>query len=230
MKTIVIIGGSSGKGRAVVEQLLEGDNFKVNYSMNATNKGILDQKVMNIDFNVTGNEPLPQIPNEVDAFVYCPGSIQLLPFKRIQSEVFVKDYELNVGGFIRTLQQLLPSLSNVQGSSVVTFSSVAVQRGMNFHSVVASSKGALEALTRSLAAEFAPTIRFNCIAPSLTDTPLAERLLNTDQKRQSSADRHPLKTIGSPNDIASLVTFLISEQSRWITGQIHHIDGGLSVL
>jgi 3-oxoacyl-[acyl-carrier protein] reductase len=230
MKTIVIIGGSSGIGRAVVEQLLEGDNFILNYSKNATNKGILDQKVVNIDFDVTSDEQLPQIPNEVDAFVYCPGSIQLLPFKRIQSEVFVKDYELNVGGFIRTLQQLLPSLSTVEGSSVVTFSSVAVQRGMSFHSIVASSKGALEALNRSLAAEFAPTIRFNCIAPSLTDTPLAERLLNTDQKRQSSADRHPLKTIGSPNDIASMVTFLISEQSRWITGQIHHIDGGLSVL
>lgn len=230
MKTIVIIGGSSGIGRAVIEQLLEGDNFILNYSMNATNKGILDQKVVNINFDVTGVEPLPQIPNEVDAFVYCPGSILLLPFKRIQSDVFVKDYELNVGGFIRTLQQLLPSLSNVEGSSVVTFSSVAVQRGMNFHSVVASSKGALEALTRSLAAEFAPKIRFNCIAPSLTDTPLAERLLNTDQKRQTSADRHPLKTIGSPNDISSMVIFLLSEKSRWITGQIHHIDGGLSVL
>ncbi len=230
MKTYVVIGGSSGIGEATIEQLIENDVIVYNFSRNASMNGILDQRVVNIDFDVNSENTLPEIPSEIDGFVYCPGSIQLLPFKRISIDTFLNDYQLNVGGFIRTLQQVLPSLLKIAGSSVVTFSSVAVKKGMNFHSVVASSKGALESLSRSLAAEYAPAIRFNVIAPSLTDTPLATKLLNTEQKRESSIQRHPMKSIGNASDIASMVTFLLSEKSKWITGQTIHIDGGISTL
>jgi NAD(P)-dependent dehydrogenase (short-subunit alcohol dehydrogenase family) len=107
---------------------------------------------------------------------------------------------------------------------------VAVQTGFNFHSLVASSKGAVEGLTRALAAEFAPKIRVNCIAPSITDTPLAGTLLNTDEKKDANAQRHPLKKIGKPGDLANLASFLLSEKSSWITGQVIHVDGGMSSL
>jgi len=105
-----------------------------------------------------------------------------------------------------------------------------VQQGYNFHSQVATSKGALEGLTRSLAAEFAPKIRVNAIAPSLTNTPLAGKLLSTDEKVKANDDRHPLKRIGEPLDIAQMAAFLLSEKASWITGQILKVDGGMSSL
>jgi NAD(P)-dependent dehydrogenase (short-subunit alcohol dehydrogenase family) len=113
---------------------------------------------------------------------------------------------------------------------MVLFSTVAVQNGFNFHSQVSASKGAIEGLTRALAAELAPGIRVNAIAPSLTDTPLASSLLNTDAKKESNAERHPLKRIGNPEDIAHMAHLLLSDRSAWVSGQVLHVDGGISTL
>jgi len=171
-----------------------------------------------------------QIPEveSLDGLVYCPGSINLKPFHRIKPEAFVDDFNLQVVGAIKAAQAALPLLKKGTNPSIVLFSTVAVQSGFPFHSQVAASKGALEGLTRALAAEFAPTIRVNCIAPSITDTPLAERLLSSDEKREANAQRHPLKEIGNPDDIAHTATFLLSPKAKWITGQILHVDGGMS--
>jgi NAD(P)-dependent dehydrogenase (short-subunit alcohol dehydrogenase family) len=142
---------------------------------------------------------------------------------------FEKDMQINVYGAIKTIKALLPKL-NKNDSSIVMFSTVAVQQGMPFHASVAAAKGAVEGLTRSLAAEFAPGIRVNCIAPSLTDTPMAARLLGNDARREASEQRHPLKRIGSPADIAGMATVLLSPESSWMSGQIIGIDGGMSAL
>ena len=113
---------------------------------------------------------------------------------------------------------------------LLLFSTVAVQTGLPFHSQIAASKGAVEGLTKALAAEFAPKIRVNCIAPSLTNTPLAASLLNTAEKVEANAQRHPLKRIGTTEDIANMAMFLLSEKASWVTGQIMHVDGGFSTI
>ena len=228
MKNHLIIGGSSGIGKALAEKLVsEGHNVIATYHSNEIASSA------NLTYNsldVTSEFSLDFIPDQIDSIVYCPGSINLKPFKRIKDEDFVSDFNLQVLGAIKVIKAALPALQKSQNPSIVLFSTVAVQSGFNFHSQVSVSKGAIEGLTKSLAAEFAPKIRVNAIAPSLTDTPLANKLLNTDQKRQSNADRHPLKKIGTAEDIAQTAAFLISEQSSWITGQIIHVDGGISSL
>jgi NAD(P)-dependent dehydrogenase (short-subunit alcohol dehydrogenase family) len=168
-----------------------------------------------------------QLPSTLDGLVYCPGAIQLKPFARIKEEDFLRDFKLQVLGAIQVIQQCLPLLKNSSAPSIVLFSTVAASMGFNFHSLVSTSKGALEGLTKALAAEFAPNIRINCIAPSITDTPLAASLLNTPEKIEANAQRHPLKRIGKVEDIAEAACFLLSEKSAWITGQIIHIDGGM---
>lgn len=170
------------------------------------------------------------LPEKIHGFVYCPGAIELKPFRRLTEESILDDFKLQVLGAVKAIQSVLPNLKMAEKASIVLFSSVAVQQGFNFHAQVAMSKGAIEGLTKALAAEFAPHIRVNCIAPSLTDTPLAERLLNSEEKKQANADRHPLKRIGEPQDIAALAVFLLSEEARWMTGQIIHLDGGMSTL
>jgi NAD(P)-dependent dehydrogenase (short-subunit alcohol dehydrogenase family) len=170
------------------------------------------------------------LPEKIDGLVYCPGNIHLAPFHRIKPVDFLNDYTLQVVGAIQVIQAILPRLKAAETSSIVLFSTVAVQTGFNFHSQVAASKGAIEGLTRALAAEFAPTIRVNAIAPSITNTPLASKFLSSPEKIQANAERHPLKKIGNAEDLAEMALFLLSNKAAWITGQIMHVDGGISVI
>jgi len=133
-------------------------------------------------------------------------------------------------GAIKSLQAVLKNLQQSEQASIVFYSTVAVQTGMPFHASVASSKGAIEGLTKSLAAEYAPKFRVNAIAPSLTDTPLADKFLNNESKLEKASERHPLKSIGSAEDIAETTCFLLSDKSKWMTGQIIHLDGGIGNL
>ncbi|NNE28827.1 MAG: SDR family oxidoreductase [Saprospiraceae bacterium] len=228
MKNYLIIGESSGIGQSLTEILSQDENQV--YATFNSNKPEEQHRGVNFHFlNVLeDNLDFSFLPETLDAFAYCPGAIDLKPFHRIKPESFIDDYRLQVVGAVKTLQMVLPRLKAAGKASVVLFSTVAVQTGFNFHSQVAASKGAIEGLTRSLAAEWAPNIRVNCIAPSLTDTPLAAKLLNTEKKLEANAQRHPLKKIGTPQEIAQMAGFLLSENSSWITGQVMHVDGGLS--
>jgi 3-oxoacyl-[acyl-carrier protein] reductase len=225
-KNILIVGGSSGIGLALVKQMHAENNLFV---ANRSNNGLGDLPITFIPLDVETDElETSQLPEELNGLVYCPGTINLRPFKGLKPEVFSKDFSINVMGAVKVLQAVLGRLQNSKTSaSVVFFSTVAVQTGMPFHASVATAKGALEGLSRSLAAELAPKIRFNVIAPSLVDTPLAEKFLNNDTKKSNAAARHPLQRVGHPDEIARMTEFLLSENSSWMTAQILTIDGGI---
>lgn len=228
MKNIVIIGASSGIGNRLAQSELARGNkvFGTYNKTNSSNDGLVLHQL-----DVLAEQPdISFVPEIVDGLVYCPGTVLLKPFARFKPDDFVSDYMLQVVGAVKVIQALIPKLKNSEMPSVVLFSTVAVQMGFNFHSLVSSSKGAIEGLTRALAAEFAPKIRVNCIAPSITDTPLASGFLNTQEKREANAQRHPLKKIGTSEQIATVAEFLLSENSNWITGQVIHVDGGMSAI
>lgn len=226
MKHYVIIGGSTGIGRSLAELLSVDAQITATYDHNNPEP---IANVNYVQFDVTQEQTdFSWLPESIDGLAYCVGSIALKPFARIKPEEFLADYQKQTLGAIQTIQAALPAMKNTPQASVVLFSTVAVQTGFPFHALVASSKGALEGLTRALAAELAPKVRVNAIAPSITQTPLAAALLNSPEKIEANANRHPLKKIGQPQDIAELAAFLLSEKSSWITGQIHHIDGGIS--
>lgn len=225
---ILIIGASSGIGKSLAELLVQDGHtiYGTYFHKKVENSNAIHYQ----KFDVLEDDHLEDLPEELDALVYCPGSINLLPFHRIKEEAFVDDYRLQVVGAIKVIQEVLPRLKKAGNASIVLFSTVAVQNGFNFHSQVAASKGAIEGLTRSLSAEFAPNIRVNAIAPSLTDTPLAGRLLNSEEKKKANAERHPLKKLGEADDIAEAAYYLLSQRSKWMTGQILKVDGGMSVV
>lgn len=230
MPTYLIIGASSGIGKKLAEQLVDSGNmvFATYFKNEPTSYAALIEyhylnvldEIMSLDF----------LPDSLDGLVYCPGSINLRPFERIKPSNFIADFNLQVTGAIKVIQAAMPRLKKVENASIVLFSTVAVQTGFTFHTQVSVSKGTIEGLTRALSAEFAPKIRVNCIAPSLTDTPLSAALLNTDQKREANVLRNPLKKIGTPGNIADMAEFLLSAKGNWITGQIFHVDGGLSAI
>lgn len=228
MQQYFIIGASGGIGKEIALQLANSGK----QVMAIFNKNTPDFVHPNMRFHqldvLEETISVDDLPEELAGFVYCPGSITLRPFERMKPADFESDYKLQVTGAIKLLQLALPRLKKSSTASIVLFSTVAVQTGLPFHTQVSASKGAIEGLTRALAAEYAPKIRVNCIAPSLTDTPLAASLLNTEQKREANALRHPLKRIGTPEDIANMATFLLSEKSGWMTGQVLHVDGGMS--
>lgn len=230
MANYLIVGGSSGIGLSLANLLAgEGHRIYATYHSHPVQAEI--NSITYHPLNVLDENTVPDfLPEILNGIIYCPGSINLRPFDRIKAADFISDYHLNVGGAVKTIQAVLPRLKKAANASITLFSTVAVQNGLPFHSQVAASKGAIEGLTKALAAELAPGIRVNCIAPSLTDTPLVAGLLNTDQKREANALRHPLKKIGMAEDIANMAAFLISEKAGWITGQVIHVDGGMSTI
>lgn len=226
-KHYVIAGGSSGVGFELTKLLSESGNHLTVLSRTMGKLGSLSN-VTHIEYDVT-SESEPKIAiDAIDGFVYCPGTIQLKPFHGLKLKDFQYDFEVNVLGGIKLLQSILKPLKKGGNSSVVFFSTIAVAQGMPFHSSTAASKGAIEGLTRSLAAELAPNIRVNCIAPSIIDTPLASRILSSEDKKVASGKRHALGRVGEANEVAKLASFLLTDDSAWMTGQIIGLDGGMS--
>ena len=225
-KNILIVGASSGIGSALAESLTQ-KGASV-YTASRTEGDTPSVLHINFDAQTPDYQGFTQLPEVIHGLVYCPGTINLKPFGRISTDDFLKDFQINVLGAVGVLQNVMPKLKRAEGASVVLFSTVAVQMGMGFHASIAASKGAIEGLTRSLAAEFAmQKIRVNAIAPSLTDTPLAEKLLGTDEKKEASNRRHPIGRYGTAQDVANAALFLLGDESSWVTGQILGIDGGM---
>ena len=227
-KTILIIGASSGIGRTTAELAISRGATVI--SASRTNPNITGVDHYNLDIT-DANADYSFIPAELNGLVYAPGTINLKPFHRIKEEEFLHDLNINVLGATKVLQAAFKSLKAANSASVVLYSTVAVKLGMNFHSSIALAKGAVEGLGKSLAAEWSShNIRVNMIAPSLTDTPLAGRILSTDDKKEASNKRHPIGRYGETEDLAEISSFLLSDQSSWITGQVIGVDGGIGSL
>ncbi|MGA0896713.1 MAG: SDR family NAD(P)-dependent oxidoreductase [Flavobacteriaceae bacterium] len=227
-KNILIVGGSSGIGKALAELLSPSNNL---FIASRTADNLTHLNVKHIPFDATTDDlDISALPEQLHGFVYCPGSINLRPFKGLGIDAFESDFQLNVMGAVKVLKSVLGQLAASVSSSVVFFSTVAVQTGMPFHSSIAASKGAIEGLTRSLAAEFAPKIRVNAIAPSLVDTPLAAKFLNNETKLEKANERHPLGRVGNAKEIAQAAAYLLGEESSWMTGKVLQLDGGIGNL
>lgn len=228
MKNILLIGGSTGIGFSIIQKMYVNHQIFV---ASRTNENLDLPNVIHIPFDASTDVlDLNLLPDVLDGFVYCPGSINLRPFKGLKLEAFEQDMQINFFNMVKILQNILPKLTAGNQSSVVLFSSVAAKMGMPFHTSVAASKAAVEGFSKALAAEYAPKLRVNVIAPSLTDTPLADKFLNNDVKKEKSAERHPLKRYGKPEDLAIAAVYLLSNESSWMTGQVMQIDGGMSSL
>ena len=230
-QTFIIVGASSGIGFELARNLSSDGHQVIALSRTLGRLSELTG-ISHFNFDVTQDDfPAEAIPDNLNGLAYCPGSIRLRPFARLSPEEFIEDYRINLLGAVVTIKGCLGSLKKADPpSAIVLFSTVAVDTGMPFHASIASAKGAVEGLTRSLAAELAPRIRVNAIAPSLTDTPLAKALLADENKRKAAADRHPMKRTGTPLELANLAEFLITDASSWITGQIYCVDGGMSAV
>ena len=220
MKTIVVVGGSSGIGKAIITKLKHTHKI-INISRTAPSN---IENIKHYACDVTKDE-LPEL-EEIHGLVYCPGSINLKSFSRLKLEDFQSDLDINVLGAIKTLKAYESSLAKNNGS-VVLFSTVASFLGMPFHASIATSKSAVEGLTKSLAAEYATKVRFNAIAPTVTDTPLAARLLRNEKQQESMQNRHPLKKYLKAEEVASLATYLLSDEASAITGQVIPVDAGI---
>ena len=224
----VIAGGSKGIGLEITRRLARSGHRVLVLSRTSDQlAGIGGVRHQTFDATVDEVDPA-WLPETINGVAYCPGSINLRSFRALKPEVFREDFELNVIGAIKTIQASLPGLKKAESSSIVLFSTVAVGLGMHAHASVAASKGAIEGLTRTLAAELSPQTRVNCIAPALTDTPLTERFFSDPAQADSLGEMYALQRTGVPGDLASVAEFLLSNSSSWITGQVFGVDGGMS--
>ncbi len=227
-KNILLIGGSHGIGFEIALKLYNEHNI---FIASRTNENLGNLEVTHIPYDASKDEiDITVLPDRIDGFVYCPGSINLKPFKMLDPKDFEEDMQINFMFLIRIIHRLLPNLKNSDQASLIFFSTVAVKVGMPFHTSIAAAKGAIEGFAKALAAEYAPQFRVNVIAPSLTNTSLAKRLLGNDKKKELMDNRHPMKRVGQAEDIANIADFLLSDNSSWITGQIIGVDGGMSTL
>lgn len=232
-KKILVVGGSKGIGFRTIELLTESNaeiyniSRSANESFDALNVNHHELDIITEDFSSLDSF----LPDILDGVVYCPGTITLKPFPGLKPEDFKNDLEVNYIGAVKILKKALPKLRKNKSGSIVLFSTVASRVGMSYHASIAGAKAAVEGLGKSLAAELASAnIRVNIVAPSLTDTSLAENLLNSEAKQKASIDRHPIKRFGTVDDQAEMVVYLLSDKARWVTGQVISIDGGLSSL
>ena len=224
MKTFFIVGHRSGIGRALTQMLLDRGDHVIGLSRGSadfTQANLREIQADVVNWDGTG------LPERLDGFVYAPGSINLKPFKGYKADEFRSDFELNALGAALALQKAEKALREGQGSALL-FSTVAVSQGMSYHASIAMAKGAVEGLVRSVAAEWAPVVRVNAVAPSLTNTPLAAKLLGNEARATAAAERHPLKRVGEASDLAAASLALLD--NPWISGQILGVDGGMSSL
>lgn len=229
-KNFVVVGGSSGIGAGIVRLLAgRGDHVTM---LNRTPGETGDlENVQHHVFDVTSSElDAAILPETIDGLVYCPGTLNLKSFKMLKPEVFREDFEVNVVGAVRVIKAALGGLKAAGKSSVILFSTVAVGQGMFAHASIAASKGAVEGLARTLAAELSPATRVNCIAPALTDTPLTKRFFSNEDKAAAMGEKYPLQRAGTVDDFVGMAEFLLGEKSSWVTGQVLGVDGGMSTL
>jgi NAD(P)-dependent dehydrogenase (short-subunit alcohol dehydrogenase family) len=222
MKKIIIIGGSRGIGKAIVHTLLPSHQI-INISRSIPEYSHANLSHHSCDV-IKGD--LPEI-DEADGLIYCPGSINLKPFKRLSLEDFRTDFEINVMGAVKAIQSYTPALSKSDSGSIVLFSTVATALGMPFHASIATAKSAVEGLTKSVAADLAPSIRVNAIAPTITQTDLAAKFLRNEKMVENTIQRHPLKKFLAPSEVASMAEYLISDKSKSISGQVFKLDCGI---
>lgn len=225
MGKVLIVGGSHGIGEALLKQLVN-DRECINISRTAAD--IEHKNLAQYQLDITTDD-LPVL-EEIASIIYCPGSILLKPIGSLKEESLREDFEINVIGAFKTIKKYHRILKKAENPSIVLFSTVAVAQGMPFHTSVAASKGAVEGMVRSLAAEFAPIIRVNAIAPTITDSPLAANLLRNEAMIEKMKERHPLKRILDVEEVASMAEYLISDKAKSITGQVIGIDAGMSII
>ncbi len=231
-RNILVVGGSAGIGAAVLEMLAErGANL---WTVSRNKPEDIPEGAQWMEYDVTADDSsglAEFLPEKLHGIVYCPGTINLKPFGRLTIDDFRSDFDVNLLGAVRVLQAAIGSLRKSKDGSVVLFSTVAVGTGMSYHASIATAKAAVEGLARSLAAEYArQNIRFNVVAPSMTETRLAGDLLSSEERRNHATDRHPLKRIGVPADIAAAAVYLLSPEASWMTGQVFGVDGGMGRL
>lgn len=222
MRKIIIIGGSKGIGKAITESLLS--NHKV-INISRTPPEFEHQNLSHHSCDILTDD-LPLI-EDADGLIYCPGSINLKPFNRLSVEDFRTDFEINVIGAVKTIQAYTKALSQSESPSIILFSTVATKLGMPFHASVATAKSAVEGLTKSIAADLAPKIRVNAIAPTITNTNLAAKFLRNERMIVSTIQRHPLKKYLEPTEVAAMASYLLSDLSKSISGQIFNLDCGI---
>jgi len=219
MKNILLVGSSSKVSIELFDMHSNNYNF-IRLSRSDDNSDFKS-------FNILDNSTFPKLEN-LDGIIYFPGNINLKPFKRIKIEEFQNDYNINIVGLLNVLKFYERNLND--NSSIVMFSSVAAKIGMPFHSSIAMCKSAITSLSRTLAAEWSPRIRLNTISPSLFSSTMSEKFLKDDNMIERMSNKHPLNRVGSVSDISSMINFLISDDSSWITGQDFSVDGGMSTI
>lgn len=228
--SFLIVGGSTGIGLGVVKRLIA-DGQEVVVLSRTSEQLVGLNGVTHFSIDLSTDEVSPDmIPERIAGLAYCPGSLNLKSFRGLKPDVFRSDFEVNVVGAVKVIQASLAGLKAAESSSVLMFSTVAVGQGMPAHASIAASKGAIEGLTRSLAAELSPEVRVNCLAPALTSTPLTRRFFSDEEKVAALAEKYPLRRTGTVDDLAEMACFLLSPKSSWVTGQVIGVDGGMSTV
>jgi NAD(P)-dependent dehydrogenase (short-subunit alcohol dehydrogenase family) len=222
MKTIIVIGGSKGIGFAIIKTLI--DNHKI-INISRTEPELSHLNLTHFTCDVLHDE-LPMI-EAADGLIYCPGSINLKPISRLSLDDFREDFEINVLGAVKSIHKYLPLLKNGNKPSIILFSTVAAKLGMPFHASIATAKSGVEGLVKSLGAELAPILRINAIAPTITNTQLASKLLRNDKMIENIKERHPLKKFLNPDEVAAMAEFLMSDKAASISGQVFEMDCGI---